>query len=215
MALLVALALGCKKDKDKDDKDGKDNKGGVEYKTPEEAFEAFKTAAKDGDHKAYLNCLTPESQDEAVVGMLGVVVWMRSTMEGDKTGEAKKKMKPVSDVLEKHGLTEEDLKPQPPAKAGEEGHMKAMKGLLPKIKDKPAFYADLIAALEEGEKKGQKKGDPGMGEATLEGLKIDGDKATAKIGTGKNAEPIVFRKIGNGWKIEVLAKTPQAEKPLP
>jgi hypothetical protein len=199
LALLVAFALGCKKDKDKDDKDGK---GGVEYKTPEEAFEAFKTAAKDKDHKKFMNCLTPESQEQMAAMLVFSASFMSGFAEMDKTGEAKKKMKPIADVMEKHGLTEEVLKKQPEVKPGKEDPAKAMKPLLDLIKDKPAFCVDMLTAMDQT---GQKGGfSEGAASATLKDVKIDGDTATGKVSSEKKKdEPIEFKKIGNSWKIDL------------
>jgi hypothetical protein len=105
MALLVAFAVGCKKDgkvNSKDGEVGKDVKGGdVEYRTPEEAFDAFKTAARNKDYKALANCWTPESQEQVLAVMLTGVTVLRGRPE-----EARKNWKPVTDVLEKHGVTE-------------------------------------------------------------------------------------------------------------
>jgi hypothetical protein len=120
-------------------------------------------------------------------------------MERDKTGEAKKKLQPVTDVLEKHGITDEALNKLSQAEPGEKiDPVEAMKPLLDQIKDKPAFYAELMTAEEQGGAVFEQ-----LGTATLKDLKIDGGKATGKLSLGKTEKPIAFKKIGNGWKIDL------------
>src|SRR5262249_1774505 len=43
-------------------------------------------------------------------------------------------------------------------------------------------------------------------EATLEDLKVEGDKATAKVKTSKKSDPIHFIKEGGSWKVTMPAK---------
>ena len=77
-----------------------------------------------------------------------------------------------------------------------------MKKLAAPIKDKPAFIADMLDALEEmgsEESKGMS-----LGDATLKDVKIDGDTAKGTIvKKGDKEEPIHFQKIDGGWLVEL------------
>ena len=182
------------------------SKGGATHATPDDVFQAAKAAAAKEDWKGFCDCLTDDSRDTFAGGMAFAGVMMKAFGElGGK--EAQGKLKPIDDVLSKHGLTEENLKKMekaPPLGGGEKDMAKAMKEMAAPIKDRSAFVADMVAALKQVEGKGKDQ-PPFPKDAVLKDLKIDGDSAKAVVvgrqGDVERSDPIEFRKVGAGWKI--------------
>jgi hypothetical protein len=181
---------------------------GAAHATPEDVFKAAKAAADKEDWKGFCDCLTDDSRDTFAGGMAFAGVMMKAFGElGGK--EAGAKLKPIDDVLSKHGLTEENFKKMekaPPLGGGEKEMAKVMKELVAPVKDRGAFVADMVAALKQVGDKGKDQ-PPFPKDAVLKDVKIDGDTAKAVIvsqqGGAERSEPIAFRKVGAGWKIEL------------
>jgi len=202
-ALLFSALPGC------------GSKGGA-HATPEDVFKAAKAAADKEDWKGFCDCLTDDSRDTFAGGMAFAGVMMKAFGElGGK--EAQAKLKPIDDVLSKHGLTEESLKKMekgPPIGGAEKDVAKAMKEMVAPIKDRSAFVADMVAALKQVEDKGKDQA-PFPKDAVLKDLKIDGNSAKAVVvgqqEGAERSEPIEFRKVGAGWKIELPMGPPKLE----
>ena len=82
-----------------------------------------------------------------------------------------------------------------------------MKNVCDKIKDKPAFVADIIAVMVKQDPSISKKFEEVSG--TIKDVKIDGDKATATVvskdKSGKDSEnKLLFKKEKDGWKIDLM-----------
>ncbi len=194
LALLGLMAPGCGKS------------GGTTHATPEDVFKAAKAATDKEDWKGFCDCLTDDSRDTFAGGMAFAGAMMKA-FGGLGGKDLQAKLKPIDDVFNKHGLTEEALK-KTPGGGAEKDMAKAMKELVAPVKDKSAFVADMLAALKQaGEGKGKDSG-PFPKDAVLKDLKIDGNTAKGVIVTkqgGEKSEPIEFRKVGAGWKIDIPA----------
>jgi hypothetical protein len=123
-----------------------------------------------------------------------------------KAQEAQAKMQPVIDVLNKHGLDEATLKSLPTGgMAGGPPAGDRLKQLVAPIKDRNRFIGDIIRAMKQVSN--QAMPPPYQSDAKLDGLKIDGDTATATliqtVGGRERREPIKFRKVGWTWKIDL------------
>jgi hypothetical protein len=174
----------------------------VVYKTPEKAFEAAQGALAKNNWKAFLACLTEQSRDTFAGQLAMVGVMYKGIAEFDKTGKAKEKFKPIDVTLEKHGLTDKfvkKLEKSPPKDPKEMA--KRVKTLIAPIKDKSAFVADMMKAME---KAGGKKENM-LGGVKLKDVKIDGKKAKGDLVYPKKdkKDPVEFVKVGDGWLIDL------------
>lgn len=177
----------------------------ADYKTPEEAFTAFKTAAQKDDYKTLSDCLTDDSR-EMLAGQaaFGAVMFKTFAELGGKAAEAKE----LTTILEKHGLTEAALKKMDKGAVGggdPEGIKKAMKELVAPVKDRSAFFADVMGAMKKYSK--EKGAAIPLGDAELKDLKTEGSSAkgimVTKQGGQEKRDPIEFKKVGNSWRIEL------------
>jgi hypothetical protein len=215
--LLAALALlGAQK---------KEGKPPV-YKTPQDAFDAFVAADDKGDFQTLVGCLAPEAVKVLTLELILRGREMRDDAEGrspkekggrDMSEKEAKALKPVFDVMEKHGVTVKAAKDFAVNKGTKEERMKARRQLLALVKDQPRFCADYAAALRKSGKFSRFAPRKDLG-VKLAGLKIDGDKATGEsviierikdAGTLEWKRPIAFAKGDNGWRV-----VPSPDKPL-
>ena len=160
------------------------------YRTPQEAFDAAKKAIEREDWKGFCATLTDDSRDTLAGGMLMMPLMLKGFAKlapADKQKEILAKLKPLEEVMAKHGLTEEALakmKDAKPAGKGPEAIKQAFKQLLAPVKDRSAFVADMIAAMKKIDPKQAKQG-PLPADAELKDVKIDGDTAKGVIVTKK------------------------------
>ncbi|MCC6420904.1 MAG: hypothetical protein IT429_21935 [Gemmataceae bacterium] len=190
--------------------------GGKKYDSPKAVFDAFKEAAKKEDWKTVCDCLTDDSSKmlagAMAAGSLFIKGFIDAFAEKDQTGKLKEIAKAIDDLLKKHSVTQETLggldfkELMQNAKADPDKMKKELAKVGAKIKNPCGFLTDFGAAAK---KLPGKQGSPleSAANATLKDLDIKGDKATAKIVTMKDGkekvEPIEFRKIDGGWKIEI------------
>ena len=190
--------------------------------TPEKLVERMRRSAEKKDFGELASCLAPEPRKElaqmiwlGATMMIGMATTMGSMAEGmgealageAKEGEAKgagPKVDPklaalakrYDDVAKKHGLPglkDEDSSADPAA-------------LFAKV-DAVEMVADFGALLDGiGEATGEAAPAPPVPAGKLEGLKIEGDRATATL----DGEPITFLKIEGRWFIAELPKKPEA-----
>lgn len=127
------------------------------FATPQEAFEALKTAEQAQDWAAQLAAHTPDSQ-ERIVGSVA----QAAVMFGDLTG----KKAQIADLLKKHGVDPSTIKESPstmlPGDLGKkppgkddiarmfQKMAKRQRELGAAIKDRSAFYVELMTLMEEG-----------------------------------------------------------------
>jgi len=192
--------------------------------TPEKLVERMRASAEKKDFRELASCLAPEPRKE-----LAQMIWMGATMmigmatsmgtmaqgmgealageakEGEPKADADKpKVDPklaalakrYDDVAHKHGL--------PGLKDEDSGADPAT--LFAKV-DAVEVVGDFGALLDGiGEATGEAAPAPPVPAGKLEGLKIDGDKASAQL----DGEPITFVKIDGRWFIAELPKKPGA-----
>jgi hypothetical protein len=168
------------------------------YQTPEEAFRAFMAAGEKEDWKTACECLTDETRDKLAAGL--IFGGMLATGSA-RTEEEKAKLKPIEDVLAKHGLTKTGKAPAGPKVDLEQGIMR----LVASIEDRSAFIAEFLAALKQASDDPTKN--PLAGDVKLEDVKVQGDSATgiavAKVDGREARQPLNFKKVGGGWRIEI------------
>jgi hypothetical protein len=171
------------------------------YQSPQAVFAAASAASAKSDYKAFLACLTSDSEKR----MAGIFVCL-GMMFRKVPGTAKDDGgKAIGEVFARHGLTEEKLKPYDPFKNGKdikEVFSKSSRALGELVKDRPAFVQDFMAALK---KTNAKQGAMPLMDGELTGVTIDGGRAkgtlvTRQAGTEKKV-PIEFARVGGGWKI--------------
>jgi hypothetical protein len=196
-------------------------KGGKVYKTPQEAFNALKEAAKNEDWKTICTIVTDDSLSMMAAGGAVGAVFMKGFIEAfakdKKDDKVEKIVKDLNAALNKHGLTDEvlkgfNLKALFDPKTGKDpaATKKILAGVAGKIKDRCAFLADLFKALpSEG-------GSPlaPLATAQVKNIKVDGDTAKGVLITSKGGkekeQPIEFRKVGGSWKVEMPMGGPSA-----
>jgi hypothetical protein len=201
-ALVAALALATS------------GHGGETYRTPQDVFNAAKEAAKKKDIKGFMNCVTEESQDILAGGTAFAAVMLKSFAtafaKGDEAKKLLERMKDLDATLARHGLTEEALARMKgelsiDVAKNPEAIKKAIKILVRPVKDKVAFFGDVLAALD---KLGTKPGEgPLPADAELKDVKVEGDFASGVVVSRKDdkerREPLHFKKVGGGWKIDL------------
>jgi hypothetical protein len=222
--MLAALAACAAAQKDKEDKD-KDKDKPKAYKTPQDCFDAILAAIEKKDAPALVGTLTPSAQKRMAATSAGQGVHLRALAEGKDKGkkneELAKLYKPLLDVLDKHGLTEEATKDLDMDKQGRlttKGEVAAMK----LVKDPTAFLTDFMSASIKMDKGPEKKDEP---KPKLTDVKIDGDKATATVIDSIHVKqkdkddqvkeikrPVEFEKIKGGWRIDPFPESKEKDE---
>lgn len=174
------------------------------YRSPQAVFDAHYRAQANRDWNTMFNTLTPESQSQ----MTGMLAGMLSTLSAfdPKIGELVKKYGITAQTRDvgKQGSDMQDL-------AAMFAQMqKDMAAAADAIKDKRAFFVDVMSEMEElAEDKGANfsKLIERSREAELKDVVIDGDTArgtqSVTLGSSKLNLPVAFRKIDGGWRIEL------------
>jgi hypothetical protein len=190
------------------------------YKTPKDCFEAVLAASEKKDARAMVDCFTPEAVKQIAGDLAGQSFFMRDQAEGkqfkDKDvakpdEETLKRLKPLLDVLDKHGLTAKatkDLRPKTTFRPTK----KEREALLKLVKKPEQFVVDYMTAQAKAETTPRPKDAP---KPKLADVKIDGDKATANVVVTFSSpakdkdkdekreikQPIKFEKIDGGWRV--------------
>jgi hypothetical protein len=189
------------------------------YRTPQEVFDAAKKALQREDWKGFCGTIT----DNSLASFVGQLILMPltykrivNTVPEDRQKEilAKfqkeilAKLKPLEEVMARHGLTEETIaktKDDKPGGKGLEALAQRARKLAARIKDRPAFVADMAAAMKKANPKAAQEL-PLATDGELKDVKIDGDTAKGEIVTKRGGqeqrESISFRRINGGWKID-------------
>jgi hypothetical protein len=216
MAIWLGLLVGCSGSSNTTPTSPRDQTSQQLYKSPEDVFNVFMTAAEKDDWKAACECMTDETRDQLAAGL----VLIAGFAEGFAKTEAEKaRFKPLLDVLAKHlpAPAQKEEKPKPANKfdtAGAEDFEKAMMKSVEGIKDRNAFIADMMTVLKQVPDGGMANVSKSQllqyKNAKVEELKIHGDTATgfavAKRDGQEARQPIGFKKVGEGWKIELKFK---------
>ncbi|MBA3485381.1 MAG: hypothetical protein H0T51_26600 [Pirellulales bacterium] len=176
------------------------------YDSPEAVAAAAKAAIDKKDMGAFYDCLTEESQNTLTGSavLVGSMMKLRASMAAmdgpEAQADAEKETAEVTTIMEKHGVTEESLKDANPNPAMM-GDSQAIGALANVVKDKRAFVHEVFTALDK-----MKQGGPDLSQqftGELKDLKVDGDKATAKLTTQRGEEELDFRKTAAGWKLHI------------
>src|SRR5262245_6826842 len=176
------------------------------YDSPQAVFDAAAAASAKQDWAGFMNCLTDESQDKFTFSLaVGAISYkFFASMDREKGAEA---AKAIDEALKKHGVNEADLPDLGKdmfKMSAPQDEREMMRKVLGPIKDKPAFVADIIAAMKKLVNKEPQQKFAG----TLTNVKIEGDNATAtvvrKTPNKETQGPMAFRKVGGGWKIELF-----------
>jgi hypothetical protein len=196
-------------------------KKGGNYSTPQEVFDAFKTAGAKEDYKGQLDCLTDDSRNMLVGGAVLMISMVRDLApQLGKGDEDKAKVKPLQDLLQKHGVKDELVKQvvgevfgealKKGSGKGAETMKKATRKLAEPIKDQVAFLTDAMAALQQANPQmatDEQEKRLAMKNAELHDLTISGDTAKGTLVTKKggveNREPLHFRKVEGGWRVDL------------
>lgn len=197
--LVLALALSASAQKD----------SAKAYKTPQEVFDAHQAAEEKDDHRTLLGCLTADAQKDTAVTLGASFAAGRSMLEESGEEQVKKALaavKPIYDVLDKHGLTVKVTKGLESKDAKERA--KARKAALGALKDPGKFLTELFAAASKA-KMARYRGD--APKTKLTDVKVSGDKATGTLertSVGRDSqqkvtkEAVKFVKKGDGWVID-------------
>ncbi len=157
------------------------------YKTPQEVGDAFIAATAKKDWKGSFRCFAPESQDMVVVH---VITMMRfGSINQDKETKA------LEQVFKRHNFDPDKaaMKVENLAKAADKDNKKpdwhkAVKIYAESIKDKQAFFADVLKWADDNYASGT---DVRPTKVQLKDVVIKNDTANAKLSTGS----------GEGWKV--------------
>jgi hypothetical protein len=174
---------------------------GKYYKTPQAVFDASGKAAEKKDYKTVIDCIAPESRKE----MAAQLALQALALKGVPSPRSSKANKALTDVLDKHGLTEKAIKD---IKVGHDtASMRKARADLAKLIKKPeAFAVEMMAA---NAKAAEAMLPPGVTlpkvTMKLEGVKVEGKKATGTMvgeATGlKYRLKVGFVKGTNGWRM--------------
>ncbi len=193
---------------------------GIVYKTPQEAFDTLVAALKHDDWKTACTTLTDETIDQMTGALLVRGISLKRFMEEfaakDRQGKLKEPLKILDALFERHGLTKEkleklDLKSVLKGKGDKKDLQKGFAMLAASVKDRCGFLGDFFKALKKLPGKQDAPGFVPVGDVALKDLKVEGNSASGSIVAMKDGkekrDPIRFRKIGEGWKIELELKT--------
>jgi hypothetical protein len=144
--------------------------------TPEAAFKEFQAAVKAKDGDKAWNLLSKDAQSQMEVGVKTI----------------KALLEPMFKQLEK--ATPAELKAAEEKMGMTLAEFKAL--------DAKGFFT---LGLKKADKAPQGKGLDEIASATLENVKVEGDKATGTVKTANKSVPIQFVKEGGSWKIMLPA----------
>lgn len=205
---LVTFVIGC--GNGEDGKNGADGSNGVNAaagSTPEETFKNAKSAMEKDDWKGFISVMTEESQDVLAAGMVISAGFVAAVAEDSGDAKGAEDAKTIQSALDKHGLTKEFLEKEDAGDAPPASPEEGMKKLIEPVKDRAQFFVDVMDAFKSlGKAQDESPMPPG---ATLANLKVDGDSANGTIeferDGKKRSEPIVFKKVGGKWLIDLAA----------
>ncbi|MCA9237776.1 MAG: hypothetical protein KDA44_20020 [Planctomycetales bacterium] len=195
---------------------------GGSQESPEACFNGFRSAMAAGDYPTALCSFSDETQDlfAAALVLVKPTLQMMQSMGGEEDPKLTEVVATISSIYEKHGVADAKTASMLEKMGGPMGIMLKMNmGQAPTdaevanvadvVDNKPGFILDMVQALASL--------DPGNSEAPnlqemieklaaakLVDVKIDGDKATAKIeGDGELSDEVTFRKTAEGWKFHI------------
>jgi hypothetical protein len=179
----------------------------ADFSSPEATLATAKAAAAENDYRTFAACFTPGGQETMAAGfvMIGGMMQFMMAQDDENPEKGKASAAKIKKVLEDHGVAEGSRpKITLDMSADKESQNKELRKLSQPVKDKPAFIAEFIGVMQEvGDKPDARIFESS---ATLKDLNIEGDTASGTLVQTRAAEesstPIVFKKIGQDWKID-------------
>jgi hypothetical protein len=177
------------------------------YASPQDVFEASRAAVQRGDMRAWCQCLTDDLRD--IMSLIRIVTL---TPQEEMTKEDRA----LAEIKLKHGLSAKYLAGlQPEAKAlfskraGREEILAFAQKLLQPVRDRNALAADLLQADASDEELAI------FGEGKLSDVSMKGNMAVGLVTTPRQELRMVFRKQGEGWRIDDFVLDARAGRPVP
>jgi hypothetical protein len=193
------------------------------YLTPQEAFEASRTALVKNDMRSWCQCLTDEARDLIAAKLAISEYATNQQVEKKGADQEKAKAKAVTSILDNYGLTRKHME-----QVFDEG--KALMGgapmkdqvaiaqvVLAPVSDRNGLVADMFQTLMKGQD-GENPMVEELKDAVLTDVKISGKTAEGKIsrkGEEGGGSPLLFRKQGEGWRIDLFAGQERPPAPRP
>jgi hypothetical protein len=200
--LIVFSLIGC------DSAGGLAGGGGAS--TPEAVLHKAEAARKAGNWKTYVNCHTNETISAMVEQGLQTALTLQAGKKMAALGgpaavaQVEQKMKPLTDIYTKYGVTSADLDKLAEMPDGPE-KQQAVKAAVAKISDRNGFAADMMAVQWKEMTTGAHVEDA---KSEIKNVTIEGDTATATVSAilpsgGPPFEvPMKLKKTSQGWKID-------------
>ncbi len=186
----------------------------VDLSTPEATLAAAKKAAAAHDYRALCGYFTPTARKDLAAGMVmlgGMVQAMAKNVlknpqakDSPDTENAQKQAEAIKTLFEKYDLGEDNrTEIKINLNDSQEDQKKEMRKLADPIKDHCGFFADFVEVMRtHGDQPDAKMIEA---EAQLDGLKTEGDEASAEFVQKRNGKesrsPIAFQKIDGQWLI--------------
>ena len=141
--------------------------------TPEETFKAFAAAMKDKDVKTAMSQMTSESRS-MLVGLTLMFASLSLEFSESDTSKGKARISAIKETVKSHGISDSAVR----ALWGSKASNQTLLEMAGRVRDKPAFVADFlkIATRVEGTSVFTV-----IGDAKLAEIKINGEKAKAKV----------------------------------
>lgn len=181
--------------------------GGAGYcKDPQAVFEAYEKATQKRDYKTVIDCIAPAARKD-YAAQIAVQALL---LKGSRFANAEKAVKPMLEVMAKHGLTEKALADITVSSRDRETVKKAQAGLGKLIKRPEAFALEMLAAkgkMLKALSTGRVVRRPPMKRPPmkLEDVKVEWDKASGTmvidLGGRQLKRQVDFLKGPNGWRM--------------
>jgi hypothetical protein len=187
-------------------------RGETSFNSPEESFQAARAALDNNDIRAFSKTLTPETVDVLIVGLgMGKGIKLNLAVafaREDEIERCKNELGEFKTILQKHGLSEANLRPIKIDKDISPAELRRIvsKAVEP-VKDRTGLLVELVRFSQKCAE--HKKGavfDFGKN-PELKDVVVTGDTARGVLRVTKNGqesrESLNFRRVDGSWKIDV------------
>ncbi|NOY41298.1 MAG: hypothetical protein GXP26_05620 [Planctomycetes bacterium] len=179
-----------------------------DFISPQVTFDTAKQSMVRGDYEMFCQCFSEEGLSlmaGSLRMMTGMIEWAGEQENADK--RSIKMAKGLGRINRRYVESRPAAEIQLDLNASSEEFMDGVRKMAEPINDHPGYVAAVFKLLRANDNRPNKI--KPMADAKLEGLKVEGESATAAMsGTflepRKSEEPITFRRIGLAWKIEQL-----------
>jgi len=199
LAVSLILPMAAQAAEDAPAKDTKPVK--IDQSTPQKAAEGFTSNMSKKRYSLAFRYLTDDSQDLLVQGFGRILPFVL------KFAKTEQQKQDIQAIIKKHNI------------AWDEAQNAPQQGALKKLKDKGAFFGDMLNYFEkQRKKKGKKGGTPfsRMAQMKFVNFKIEGDSATADVVLGgkQQEQPAYFKRIKEKWHVDLAEAQKRAKKRL-